>query len=185
MGFHSTNMPLTLRQRESADSAMRGGSEALKNSMEFSSYVRRLFQTHWRFETVIQTACKPGSVHTRKRALDGHSSGTGVATRLKQPTRAASRKPLRAHGFPRRRPPLFGFAPGGVFPAFAVTGEAVRSYRTLSPLPRQAVAVCFLWHFPWGRPRRPLAGTVFPWSPDFPLAINRQRPSNRLDRRGA
>ncbi len=29
-------------------------------------------------------------------------------------------------------------------------------------------AVCFLWHCPWGRPRRPLAGTVFPWSPDFP-----------------
>jgi len=29
-------------------------------------------------------------------------------------------------------------------------------------------AVCFLWHFPWGRPRRPLAGTVFRWSPDFP-----------------
>ncbi len=34
--------------------------------------------------------------------------------------------------------------------------------RTLAP------AVCFLWHCPWGRPRRPLAGTVFPWSPDFP-----------------
>ena len=29
-------------------------------------------------------------------------------------------------------------------------------------------AVYFLWHCPWGRPRRPLAGTVFPWSPDFP-----------------
>src|SRR5262245_52224393 len=29
-------------------------------------------------------------------------------------------------------------------------------------------AVCFLWHFPWGRPRRQLTGTVFPWSPDFP-----------------
>ncbi len=29
-------------------------------------------------------------------------------------------------------------------------------------------AVCFLWHYPWGHPRRPLAGTVFPWSPDFP-----------------
>ena len=29
-------------------------------------------------------------------------------------------------------------------------------------------AVCFLWHFPWGRPRRALPGTVFPWSPDFP-----------------
>ena len=31
-----------------------------------------------------------------------------------------------------------------------------------------ASAVCFLWHFPWGHPRRPLAATVFPWSPDFP-----------------
>src|SRR5690606_30558879 len=36
-------------------------------------------------------------------------------------------------------------------------------------LPRRTgTAVCFLWHFPWGRPRRPLAGTVSPWSPDFP-----------------
>jgi len=33
----------------------------------------------------------------------------------------------------------------------------------------QMQAVCFLWHFPWGRPRRSLSGTVFPWSPDFPL----------------
>jgi hypothetical protein len=29
-------------------------------------------------------------------------------------------------------------------------------------------AVCFLWHCPWGRPRRTLSGTVFPRSPDFP-----------------
>src|SRR4029079_12074463 len=29
-------------------------------------------------------------------------------------------------------------------------------------------AVCFLWHFPWGHPRRTLSGTVSPWSPDFP-----------------
>ena len=29
-------------------------------------------------------------------------------------------------------------------------------------------AVSSLWHFPWGRPRRPLAATVDPWSPDFP-----------------
>ena len=33
---------------------------------------------------------------------------------------------------------------------------------------RRRRAVCFLWHFPWGRPRRMLSGTVFPWSPDFP-----------------
>jgi hypothetical protein len=39
-------------------------------------------------------------------------------------------------------------------------------------------AVCFLWHFPWGHPRRTLSGTVFPWSPDFPhlsaFAIDRR-----------
>ena len=33
------------------------------------------------------------------------------------------------------RPSLFGFAPGGVYHAATVTGSAVRSYRTLSPLP--------------------------------------------------
>ena len=32
-------------------------------------------------------------------------------------------------------PSLFGLAPGGVYPAIAVAGDAVRSYRTLSPLP--------------------------------------------------
>jgi len=31
--------------------------------------------------------------------------------------------------------PLFGLAPGGVYPATAVTNGAVRSYRTISPLP--------------------------------------------------
>jgi hypothetical protein len=44
--------------------------------------------------------------------------------------------------------------------------------------------VCFLLHFPWGRPRRALPGTVFPWSPDFPpLTIFRRckgRPSSQL-----
>jgi hypothetical protein len=33
-------------------------------------------------------------------------------------------------------PPLFGFAPGGVYRAASVTGRAVGSYPTLSPLPR-------------------------------------------------
>ena len=32
-------------------------------------------------------------------------------------------------------PPLFGLAPRGVFPANAITDAAVRSYRTISPLP--------------------------------------------------
>ncbi|TDQ66808.1 hypothetical protein ATL17_0813 [Maritalea mobilis] len=33
-------------------------------------------------------------------------------------------------------PSLFGFAPGGVYHAEPVASSAVRSYRTLSPLPR-------------------------------------------------
>jgi hypothetical protein len=71
-----------------------------------------------------------------------------------------------------RRSPLFGLAPGGVCRAAPVTGGAGRSCRSVSPLPAGscllARAVCSLWHCPWGRPRRRLAGTVFPWSPDFP-----------------
>ncbi len=43
---------------------------------------------------------------------------------------------------------------------------------------RPEPAVCFLWHFPWGRPRRRLAGTVFPWSPDFPPMLS-ATPANR------
>ncbi len=69
-------------------------------------------------------------------------------------------------------PFLFGLAPGGVYPAAPVARGAVRFYRTVSPVPAGgfplARAVCFLWHCPWGRPRRTLSGTVFPWSPDFP-----------------
>jgi hypothetical protein len=85
----------------------------------------------------IQMVCKPGSVRplTRvppSRGRDGHSSGTQLALRLTRPTRAAERERSR-HA--RCLPPLFGLAPGGVYPALSVAGEAVRSYRTLSPLP--------------------------------------------------
>lgn len=38
------------------------------------------------------------------------------------------------------------------------------------PYLAEAVAVCFLWHCPWGRPRRALPGTVALRSPDFPPA---------------
>ena len=48
-------------------------------------------------------------------------------------------------------PFLLGLAPSGVYHAAVVAAGAVRSYRTLSPLPagaRRGPAVCFLWHFP-------------------------------------
>ena len=38
--------------------------------------------------------------------------------------------------------------------------------------PTKVRAVCFLWHFPWGRPRQALPGTVLPWSPDFPPRLS-------------
>ena len=146
-------------------------------------------------EAVGQTACKPGSVLDRSAASgparDGHSSGTPVTGRLARPTRTAARKPACRMPFQGRAsgvPSLLGLAPGGVCRAVPVAGNAVRSYRTLSPLPAFARglrwAVCFLWHFPWGRPRRVLPGTVFPWSPDFPprsrVKPRPERPSGRL-----
>jgi len=45
--------------------------------------------------------------------------------------------------------PLFGLAPGVVYPAGPVARTAVRSCRTLSTLPVRRRAVCFLWHCPW------------------------------------
>ena len=76
-------------------------------------------------------ACKPGSV-PRERG-DGHSSGTHLAMRLLQPTRAVSLETDLGDYSPA--PPLFGLAPGGVCLAAFVAKDAVRSYRTLSPLP--------------------------------------------------
>src|SRR5208337_157562 len=84
---------------------------------------------------------------------------------------------------------LFGFAPGGACRAADVAAGAVRSYRTLSPLPGwtfngRVRAVCFLWRFPWGRPRRTLSGAASVWSPDFPPLREKRRPSGRLAQKG-
>jgi hypothetical protein len=127
-----------------------------------------------------QTACKPGSVRT--------CFGGGTTIPLGRVLRRASRDQ------PGRR--------GGNAPA-ALAGAAV-PIRSCSRwglpcrpccqgrgalLPHRfalargaphavlARAVCFLWHCPWGRPRRRLAGTVFPWSPDFPLRLCSGRPA--------
>jgi len=64
-------------------------------------------------------------------------------------------------------PPLFGLAPGGVYPAAAVTGGAVRFYRTVSPVPAAR------------RPERfRLAGGLFSVALSLgspPPAVNRHR----------
>ena len=103
-----------------------------------------------------ESADKPGSV------VDNHPSGACVAARLERPTR----KLLRAAGTgPKARvfPYLVLLQVGFAVPPSVATG-AVRSYRTLSPLPSPhrcgAWAVCSLLHFPWARAPQALPGTL-------------------------
>ena len=118
--------------------------------------------------TKCQPACKPGSVwppNLAARERGGHSSWAHVAMRLTQPTRTVGRK--QPPKVSLRTAPIRSCSRWGLPCRFRC-----RSRGGLLPHPftlaTETVAVCFLWHFPWGRPRRPLAGTVSPWSPDFP-----------------
>jgi len=110
---------------------------------------------------------------------DGHSSGTPVARRLKQPTRTAGSGHRSRNRLRDLAPSLFGLAPGGVCHAADVAADAVRSYRTFSPLPRlirnapRRFVFCGTVPetgspFRGDKSRRTLSGTVHPWSPDFP-----------------
>jgi hypothetical protein len=127
---------------------------------------------------VLSPAREPG---------DDHSSGARVATDLARPTRTTGpgtdlcRTPKRRRtvaptwscsrwGLPCRRRCR---RRGALLPhPFTLARRRGRS--------RPRRAVCSLWHFPWGRPRRALPGTVFPWSPDFPPRPKPERPSGRL-----
>ncbi len=132
----------------------------------------------WQIENARQPVSRVLSAPLTGR--DDHSSGTHLTMRLTRPTRAAGReRPCDHHGIEARtvaaapirscsrwglpcRPCCQGR--GALLPhRFALARGTGLLTRT-----GLARAVCFLWHCPWGRPRRPLAGTVFPWSPDFP-----------------
>ena len=135
-----------------------------------------------------QTVCKPGSVpiQSEEWMSDGHSSGTSVTERLSRPTRTATRK----HACPSKGlPSLLGLAPGGVYHAAPVAGRAVRSYRTLSPLPRspgrnrQARRYPFCGTFPGVAPAGRYPAPCFRGARTFlpPQPEDRERqPSNRL-----
>ena len=118
-----------------------------------------------------QTACKPGSVrgrpptrwpfiwdarHRAPRATDpggrsGNRPGAVLRPRRAAPTWSCSRR-----GLPCRT-------------RCRVRGALLPHPFTLARRPcGPERAVCSLWHFPWGRPRRALPGSVFPRSPDFP-----------------
>jgi hypothetical protein len=143
--------------------------------------VRAGVETRARPETAIRPSdgeTKVGVSRPISRVLsggllrDGHSSGAPLARRLEQPTRAAA-----------------GIGPGTLGPTRTSRAAPIRSCSrwglpcrlrcrrrgallphrfTLAVAGCPARAVSSLWHFPWGHPRRPLAATANPWSPDFP-----------------
>ncbi len=115
-----------------------------------------------------QMACKPGSVPAPK--------ARGMAIHLGRLSPGASRDlPGRRRGNPPAgvagcRPYLVLLPVGFTVPLASPHARCALT-APFHPYPQAATgvgAVCFLWHFPWGRPRRALPGTVFPWSPDFP-----------------
>ena len=65
--------------------------------------------------------------------------------------------------------PLFGLAPRGVYPAGGITPAAVRSYRTISPLPSvsgRRYIFCGTFRIPLGTPAVSRHAAL--WRPDFP-----------------
>ena len=114
---------------------------------------------------------KPGSV------VDSHSSRPVIAYWLKQPTRVQ-------YGPYHVNPYLALLRVEFTVPR-TVTSRAVRSYRTLSPLPDPIAgpsAVCSLLHWSWVSPP---GVTWHPalWSPDFPPLC--PSPSERDDDKAA
>ena len=90
-------------------------------------------------------------------------------------------------------PSLFGLAPCGVCPARSITGAAVRSYRTFSPLPGAAVArapgryiFCGTFRRNGLEPTRPdvIRHTAL-WSSDFPPLLPRGLDESSVRRAGA
>jgi hypothetical protein len=131
-----------------------------------------------------QPACKPGSVWR-----DASAALTAIPLGRRLPG-ASGDLPGRLIGtsirhYPRRPYSVLlpvGFAVPHPLPAARCALTA--PFHPCPPSPRLGRAVWSLWHFPWGRPRRTLSGTVCPWSPDFPprrpFGTCAGRPSSRL-----
>ena len=99
-----------------------------------------------------------------------------------QPTRAAGLETDLGETSPLR--PLFGLAPGGVCLAALVTKDAVRSYRTLSPLPLSGLAAdegrfAFCGTFPGVAPAGRYPAPCFHGARTF-LSSGEERPSGLL-----
>ena len=101
---------------------------------------------------MYQPACKPGFVRPASVSRrDGHSSGTPVARRLKQPTRMTGPDGPRA--FAPLRHSYSVLLPVGFAVPLSLLTSAVGSYPTVSPLPLSQYAT---------RPRRSVFCGTFP-----------------------
>ncbi|GEM_PF-6030123 len=101
---------------------------------------------------------------------------------LGRPLRAGSSN-LPAHAAGHSLVRLFGLAPDGVSPATPVTGSAVRSYRTFSPLPAfTRVGGMFSVALSVGSRLPAVSRRPALWSPDFPPRIAPRRSSDSLHR---
>ena len=85
----------------------------------------------WARQPVSRVLCRSGEPER-----GGHSSGPLLAERFSRPTRTTRSCDTPAPDtHAGRASSLFGLAPGGACHAVPVAGGAVRSYRTVSPLP--------------------------------------------------
>ena len=132
--------PLPLREREEPSPGLEGEGVAPSHpdrafNPSSSRKGRRDLELPVRTRRpVSRVLCRPASPDRSGAAgRDGHSSGPSIAGRFSRPTRT----PRAGEALPPRggATSLFGLAPSGACHAASIAGDAVRSYRTLSPLP--------------------------------------------------
>jgi hypothetical protein len=111
----------------------------------------------------------------------GHYTGPAVADRLCRKV-SPSACNLPAGICPGRASGILGLAGGGVCPAVAVTDNAVRSYRTISPLPvpRRAIGGVFSAALSRGSPRAAVSRHRALSCSDFPPDFSIRRPPDPL-----
>jgi len=98
-----------------------------------------------------------------------------------QPGRRPGNRPGETGEPAARVPPLFGLAPSGVCPAVPVARHAVRSYRTLSPLPRASRGGLLSVALSLGLPPPDVIRRCVSMEPGLSSAAKKpQRPSGQL-----
>ena len=133
---------------------------------------------------LCQPACKPGSVWPALlRAPTWRPFLLGICYQIPPATNPDDRPKKPCKVALTRRPYLVLLPVGFALPLLLPVARCALTapfhpYLALAFAFRQAVY--FLWHCPWGHPRRQLTGTVFPWSPDFPRRLAPPRPPGRL-----